>query len=188
LQHNLPSMLVRKIDDKTIPCKDNQRTYSFSPADTGDICGLIQSPCGPFRYFIVLVDASTYWSHVCLLSTRNVVFPKLLTQIIKLRARHLDYPIKSLRMDNIGEFTLKTFDDYSMSFGIEVEHLVLHVHTHPKFLAEAFIKCLQLIAMFLVIRTKRSIFVGGLHNFACNQVGPLEAHCHQTIFCVTTGD
>ena len=44
----------------------------------GDICGPIQPPCGPFRYFMVLVDASTHWSHVCLLSTSNVVFSKLL--------------------------------------------------------------------------------------------------------------
>ena len=35
----------------------------------GDICGPIDPPSGPFRYFMVLVDASTRWSHVCLLST-----------------------------------------------------------------------------------------------------------------------
>ena len=44
----------------------------------GDICGSIHPPCGPFRYFIILIDASTRWSHVCLLSTRNVVFSRLL--------------------------------------------------------------------------------------------------------------
>ena len=32
----------------------------------GDICGPIDPPSGPFRYFMVLVDASTRWSHVCL--------------------------------------------------------------------------------------------------------------------------
>ena len=36
-----------------------------------DICGPINPPCGPFRYFMVLIDASTRWSHVCLLSTLN---------------------------------------------------------------------------------------------------------------------
>ena len=51
-----------------------------------DICGPIHPPCGPFRYFMVLIDASTRWSHVCLLATRNIVFSKLLAQIIKLRA------------------------------------------------------------------------------------------------------
>ena len=48
----------------------------------GDICGPIHPPNGCFRYFMVLVDASTRWSHICLLSTRNVVFPRLLAQII----------------------------------------------------------------------------------------------------------
>ena len=32
----------------------------------GNICGPIHPPCGPFRYFMILVDASTRWSHVCL--------------------------------------------------------------------------------------------------------------------------
>ena len=95
----------------------------------GDICGSIHPPCGPFRYFIVLVDVSTHWSHVCLLSIMNTGFSKLLAQVIKLKAHHLDYPIKSIRLDNAGEFTSKTFDDYCMSVGVEVEHHVPHVHT-----------------------------------------------------------
>ncbi|KAM2806532.1 hypothetical protein COP1_047150 [Malus domestica] len=93
-----------------------------------DICGPIQPTYGPFRYFMVLVDASTRWSHVCLLSTRNAAFAKLLAQIIKLRAYHPDYPIKSIRLDKAEEFTSKTFDDYCMSVGINVEHPVTNVH------------------------------------------------------------
>ena len=110
----------------------------------GNICGPIHPPCGPFKYFMVLVDAFIRWSHVCLLSTRNTVLSKLLAQVIKHRPHHPDYPIKCIRLDNAREFTSKTFDDYYMSVGVEVEHLVTHVHTHngP---AEAFIKRLQLI-------------------------------------------
>jgi GAG-pre-integrase domain len=66
----------------------------------GDICGPISPPCGPFRYFMVLIDASTQWSHVCLLDTRNVAFARLLAQIIQLRANFLDYQIKNIRLDN----------------------------------------------------------------------------------------
>ena len=88
---------------------------------------------------MVLVDALTRWSHVCLLSTRNAAFAKLLAQIIKLRAHHPDYLIKSIRLDNAGEFTSQTFDDYCMSVGIDVEHHVPHIHTQ-KGMAEAFIK------------------------------------------------
>ena len=52
----------------------------------GDICGSVDPPCGPFRYFMVLIDVSTRWSHVCLLSSRNLAFTRLFAQIIKLRA------------------------------------------------------------------------------------------------------
>ena len=71
----------------------------------GDICGPIHLPCGPIRYFMILIDVSTRWSHVCLLSTRNVVFARLFTQIIKLRAQFPDYPIKTIHLDNVGKFT-----------------------------------------------------------------------------------
>ena len=109
---------------------------------------------------MVLVDASTRWSHVCLLPTRNVAFAKLLAQIIKLRAHYPDYPIKKLRLDNVGEFTSRTFDDFCMSIGIEVEHPVPHVHTQNG-LAEAFIKRLQMIARSMVIRTKLPTSIWG---------------------------
>ena len=66
----------------------------------GDICGPIHPPSGHFRYFMVLIDASTRWSHVCLLSSRNIAFARLLTQIIRLRAQFPDHPIKTIRLDN----------------------------------------------------------------------------------------
>ena len=71
----------------------------------GDICGPIQPACGPFKYYMVLIDASTRWSHVCLLSTRNMAFVRLLGQIIRLKAQFSDYTIKTIRLDNAGEFT-----------------------------------------------------------------------------------
>ena len=92
----------------------------------GDICGPIHPASGPFRYFIVLIDASTRWSYVCLLSTRNNSFVKFIAKLIELRAQFPDYPIKSIRMDNVGEFTSKAFDDYCMALGIEVKYLILH--------------------------------------------------------------
>ena len=73
------------------------------------------------------------------LSTSNTVFAKLLTQIIKLMAHHPDYPIKSIRLDNAGEFTSQIFYDYCMSVGIDVEHHVPYVDTQNG-LAETFLK------------------------------------------------
>ena len=95
----------------------------------GDICGPIHPPCGPFRYFIVLIYSFMRWSHVCLLATHNIAFSRLLAQIIKLRVQFSDYPIKSIRLDNAGEFTSQTFTDYCMSVEINIEHPIAHTYT-----------------------------------------------------------
>jgi hypothetical protein len=70
----------------------------------GDICGPIEPSLEPFRYFMVLIDTSTRWSHVCLLSTRNHAFAKIMSQIIRLKSNHPEHRIKSIRLDNAAEF------------------------------------------------------------------------------------
>ena len=85
-----------KLIIKPSPLKIAIKSPSFLVRIQGDIYGPIHPPCGPFRYFMVLIDASTRWSHVCLLSTRNVAFARLLAQIIKLRAQFPNYPIKKI--------------------------------------------------------------------------------------------
>lgn len=114
------------------PTKVDKESPKFLERIQGDICGPIHPPCGPFHYFMVLIDASSRWSHVCLLSSRNVAFARFLTQIIKLRAQFPDYTIKRVRLDNAAEFTSQAFNDYCMVTGIEVEHSVAHVHTDRK--------------------------------------------------------
>ena len=71
----------------------------------------------------------------------------------KLRAQFPDYPIKTIRLDNVGEFTLQTLNDYCMSSGINIEHPVAHIHTQNG-LAESLIKRLQLIARSLLMKIK----------------------------------
>ena len=61
----------------------------------GDICGPIQPLSGPFMYFMVLIDASTRWSHVFLLSTHNHGFTKIMAQLIKLKAHYPEHRIQS---------------------------------------------------------------------------------------------
>jgi hypothetical protein len=95
----------------------------------GDICGLIQPLCGPFRYFMVLIDASTRWSHLCLLPTRNHTFAKFMAQVNRLKANYPEYRIKGIRMDNAVEFSSRDFNDYCMAQGIEVQQSALYVHT-----------------------------------------------------------
>ena len=127
---------------------------------------------------MVLIDASTRWSHVCLLSTRNVAFARLLAQIIRLRAQFPDYPIKKIRLDNAGEFTSQAFDNYCMSIGIDVEYPVAHTHTQNG-LAESFIKRLQMIARPLLMKTKLPISAWGhaiLHAASLVRIRPTAYH------------
>ena len=70
---------VACLQDKLIIRPSFTKVENESPVFLERIQGDI---CGPFHYFMVLIDASTRRSHVCLLLTRNVVFIKLLTQII----------------------------------------------------------------------------------------------------------
>ena len=134
----------------------------------------------PFRYFMVLVDASCRWSHVCLLSTRNVTFARLLEQIIKLRTHFFEHSIKSIRMDNADEFTSKSFDRYCASLGIEVEHPVPHVHTQNG-LEEFMTKRIQVIARTLLLRTKLGSLAWGhvvLHTAKLIRICPTTLHNH----------
>ena len=125
--------------------KVKNESLNFLERIQGDICGPIQPLSGPFRYFMVLIDASTRWSHVCLLSTRNHAFAKLIAQIIKLRANHPEHRIKTIRMDNAAEFSSHAFNDYCMALGIHLEHSVPYVHTQNG-MAESLIKRVKLIA------------------------------------------
>ena len=84
-------------------------------------------------------------------------FARLLVQMIKLRAQFLDYPIKAIRLDNACEFTSRTFNDYCISVGVNVEHLFSHVHTQNS-LVEFIIKRLQFIAIPLLMKTKLPSF------------------------------
>lgn len=122
-----------KLIIRSSPTKTGNESISFLECIHGDICGPIHPSCVPFRYFMVLIDASTKWSHVCLLSTRNHTFARLLAQLIRIRAHFPDYPVKKICLDNVVEFSSQAFNEYCMSIGIYIEHPVAHVHTQSGF-------------------------------------------------------
>jgi hypothetical protein len=95
-----------------------------------------------------------------------------------LRANFPDYQIKSIRLDNAGEFTSQFFNDYCISIGIKVEHPVAHVHTQNG-LAESLIKRLQLIARPLLMKYNLPSFVWGhiiLYVAALIKLRPTASH------------
>ena len=77
----------------------------------------------------------------------------LLAQMTKLRAQFPYYPIKTIRLDNAGEFNSQTLNDYCISIRINIENFIAHVHTQNG-LAEPLIKRFQLIARPVMMKTK----------------------------------
>ena len=127
---------------------------------------------------MVLIDESIRWSHICLLSTRNVALARLFAQIIRLQAQFPNYPIRKIRLDNAGEFTSQAFDYYCMSIGIDVEHPVAHTHTQNG-LAESLIKRLQIIARPLLMKSKLPVSAWGhaiLHAASFVHIRPTANH------------
>ena len=94
-----------KLITKPSPSKVLIESPSFLERIQGDICGPIHPSCVPFRYFMLLIDASSKWSLVCLLSSQNIIFAILIAQIIKIRAQFPNYPIKKIQLNNASEFT-----------------------------------------------------------------------------------
>ena len=80
--------------------------------------------------------------------------------MIELQAQFLDYAIKTIKLDNVGEFTSHAFTNYHISIGINDEHHFAHTHTQDG-LTKSLIKCLQLIAQPLLMKTKLPTFAWG---------------------------
>ena len=78
-------------------------------------------------------------SHVYLLSFCNLEFAILLVQVIWLRAKFLDNPIKIICLVCASEFTSQVFNAYCMTNGINVKHPVAYVYTQNGLL-ESFYK------------------------------------------------
>ncbi|KAK9133229.1 hypothetical protein Scep_012757 [Stephania cephalantha] len=182
--YNCASCSQGKLIVKPSPSKIVVESPSFLRTHSGETYVVIFIlTCGSFRYFMVLIDASTRWSHVCLLSTRNVAFARLLAQIIKLRAQFPDNPIKTIRLDNAGEFQSQAFRNYCMSIGITIEHS-FHMCIPEWFGEKSLIKHIQLIAGPLIMRTKLSTSVWGhavLHAASIIRYRPTAYHEHSPI-------
>ena len=177
-----------KLITKHSPGKIQTESPAFLERIQGDICGPIHPPSGPFGYFMVVIDASSRWSYVCFLSSRDMAFAKFLAQIIKLRAQFPDYTIKKIRLDNAGEFSSESFNNYCLSIEIAVEHPVPHAHTQNG-LAKSLIKRLQYITRPLIMRTKLPVTVWGhaiLHVAALIRLRSSADHKH-TLYQLAIG-
>ena len=65
-----------KLITRPSPAKVNKETLKFLERIQGDICGPIHPPSGTFRYFMVLIDASTRWSRAASARRRRRRLPQ----------------------------------------------------------------------------------------------------------------
>nr|GEX01788.1 protein NADP(H)-dependent aldo-keto reductase [Tanacetum cinerariifolium] len=94
-----------------------------------------------------------------------------------------DSPIKTIRLDNAGEFTSQTFKEYCMSIGISVEHSVAHVHTQNG-LTESLIKRIQMIARPMIMKAKLLVSAWGhavLHAATLIRIRPTSHHTYSPL-------
>jgi hypothetical protein len=143
------SCAIGKLILRPSPLKIHTKPLKFLERIQGDICGPIQPISGPLRYFMVLINACTRWSHVCLLSTQNHAFAKIMAQVIRLKANLLEHRIWSIRLDNAAKFSSQAFNDYCLVQEIQVQHYVQYVHTQNG-LTISLIKRIKLIARLLL--------------------------------------
>jgi hypothetical protein len=71
----------------------------------GDICVHPTILWTILGIFMVFIDTSTRWSHMCLMSTRNHAFTEIMREVIKLQAHYLESRILLIRMDKDAEFS-----------------------------------------------------------------------------------
>ena len=71
-----------------------------------------------------------------------------------------NHPIKTIHLDNAGEFSSQVFLNYCMSLEIDVQYPVAHVHIQNG-LTESYIKRLQLIVRPLLLKTKLPLSAWG---------------------------
>jgi hypothetical protein len=67
------SYATEKLILRPSPIKIKVKPLKFLERIQGDICGPIKQLSGPFRHFIVLIDASTRWSHVSSVDTKSYI-------------------------------------------------------------------------------------------------------------------
>jgi hypothetical protein len=133
---------------------------------------------------MVLIDASTRWSHMCLLSTRNYAFAKIMAQVMRLKADFPEHRIQSIQLDNAAEFSSRAFNNYCMAQRIQVQHSVPYVHTQ-NCLVESLIKRIKLIVRSLLHNYNLPISCWGhavLHTVDLIQSRPTANHSTSPLY------
>nr|GEZ14181.1 retrovirus-related Pol polyprotein from transposon TNT 1-94 [Tanacetum cinerariifolium] len=121
-----------------------QRNYTYHAPQSRNI--------GNKKYLLIMDENQAFETLPMLHSGLHYIHNNVSQAPMAVKEKYCD-PVERMRLDNTEEFTSHAFHDYCMSVGIVIEHSVAHVYTQNG-LAESLIKCLQLIAIPMIMRTK----------------------------------
>ena len=168
VQHlDLQKQDINRSPDMQIPCiacaqgkfsrkpakfKEPYNSNTFLSQLNVDILGPIHPPSGPFRYVMGIVDSSSRWSYAALLSHKSQVYPRILSQYLKLRTSYSECPIKKVRVDNASEFTSATLQRFFESQGIALETSTPYT-PNQNGAAESLMKRIQTVARPMLLAT-----------------------------------
>jgi hypothetical protein len=68
-------------------------------------------------------------SHIFVYYLFKMLYLQDFLYIIWLRSQSPDYTVKTIHIDNVGEFTSQSFNDYCMLIRIIFEYFMTHVYT-----------------------------------------------------------
>ena len=109
-----------------------------------------------------------------MLPTRNMVFPRTLSIILRYMNYFSNFLIKYIKLDNTKEFRSHAFEDLCTASGIELTYLVAYEHSQNR-LAEAFVRKIQLVARSLLLHANLPSSLWGhtvLHAAALLKIRP----------------
>lgn len=145
IKNNLYAMHVPYgIDVGIVPLKVKNEILAFLNTSKETFVGQFNH-FEDLSIFPGLNDTSSKWSRICLLSTTNHTFAKLISHSILIKNAFPNHCTKSIRMDNVEELISNAFDAYCTALGIIVEHSVPHVHMQNGLIVDL-IKIIKLIA------------------------------------------
>jgi hypothetical protein len=104
-------MYYWKTHFKTCISQNSPKATQFLEWVMCDICSLVQVLSGHYRYFIVIIDASRLWSHVCLLCVGNHAFDKIL---------NIENLNKFILIENTTKLFSHFFNDYCMTLELKL--------------------------------------------------------------------
>jgi transposase InsO family protein len=119
LHHVCEACIEGKHQRTSFPKDETTRASKFLELVHSDVCGPMKTTShGGTRYFVTFIDDFSRKTHVYLLRAKGEVFDKF-KEYKALVENQIDMKIKTLKLDNKGEFVSKKFDNFLHECGIQ---------------------------------------------------------------------